>query len=412
MSAVTAAPAAAAPAVAGDAAAPAQAAQGGMMNMLSMAMRVFILYSFVKWLFGSSAAPTQRAVTITTADGRSVTTMQSSQVAPAWQSGQHFDIHVYVNNDADWTADSLYGSSASSAELIPYLDTHLLWHEDDIAYEAEGWDSAAVRELNATLIEPFVSQLLANQSLYAHIYISKHDTPHSPALSCKRAAELSGYVSPCSRDSGRLSSMHAVQRLNEYKPPPKIDTRKNLITGDRADKGNTQQDNTSLTTTTAAGSLTVASDVPAPLWVNYWKPTLHIRLLHDFTVYPSTNTIPPEMKDNYRVDSATSSYLPVLYIDYFWLLSSHHMQINTSVSSLPLILTYSPIGQFKYRGELSMEQSWRMQQQMGTHSEADTVRQTLPHSCSVSYTRSLRTNLSHYSFHLVVLSPYPLLSSS
>ena len=343
-----------------------------MMNMLSMAMRIFVLYTFIKWMFSGSTAPTQRAVTTTTADGRTVTTMQSSQVAPAWQSGQHFDIHVYVNNEAGWTADSLYGSVASSAELIPYLDTHLLWHEDDIAFEDEAWDSSAIRELNVTLVEPFLTHLLANQSLYAHIYISKHDTPHSPALTCKRAAELSGYVSPCSRDSGRLSSMHAVQRLNEYKPPPKIDTRKNLITGDRADKANPDKDNTSLTTTTAAGSLTAASDVPAPLWTNYWKPTLHIRLLHDFTVYPSTAVIPPEMKDNYRIDSATNSYLPVLYIDYFWLLSTHRMAINSTVSSLPLLLTYSPIGQFKYRGELSMEQSWRMQQQMGTHSEADT----------------------------------------
>ena len=342
------------------------------MQMLSTAMRLFILYTFVKWLFSGTSAPTQRPVVTTTADGRSVTTMQSSQVAPAWQSGQHFDIHVYVNSEEGWTADSLYGSSASSAELIPYLDAHLLWHEDDIAYEAEAWHSPAIRELNLTLVEPFLSALQANHSVYAHIYISKHDTPHSPALSCSRAAELSGYVSPCSADGGGLSSMHAVQRLNEYKKPPKIDTRKNLITGEKADKRNTDKDNTSLTTTTAAGALAAASDAPAPLWVNFWKPTLHIRLLHDFTVYPSAGSIPVEVKHLYRVDSATNLYLPVLYVDYFWLLSSHLLLVNGSVSSLPLLATYSPIGQLKLRGELSMEQSWRMQQQMGTHSEQDT----------------------------------------
>ena len=354
------------------------------MSMLSTAMRVFVLYTFVRWLLSGTSAPAQRPVTTTTSDGRTITTMQSAQIAPAWQNQQHFDLHVYVNNDADWTADSLYGSSQSSAELIPYLDTHLLWHEDDIAFEAEAWDSATIRELNTTLIEPFVSQLQANQSLYAHIYISKHNTPHSPTLTCKRATELVGYVSQCDRDGGRLTSMHAVQRLNEYKKPPKIDTRKNLITGDRADKGSEPDNSASLTTTNAANSLTSATDAPAPLWVNYWKPTLHIRLLHDFTVYPSAGSIPPEIKDNYRIDSTTGNYLPVLYIDYFWLLSTHHIQINSSVSSLPLVLTYSPIGQMKYRGELSMEQSWRMQQQMGTHSEADTVKEQYTHHTSLT----------------------------
>ena len=171
------------------------------------------------------------------------------------------------------------------------------------------------------------------------------------------------------RDKAEQKVFH---RLNEYKKPPKIDTRKNLITGEKADKRNTDKDNTSLTTTTAAGALAAASDVPAPLWVNFWKPTLHIRLLHDFTVYPSAGSIPPEVKHNYRVDGATNLYMPVLYVDYFWLLSSHHLLVNSTVSSLPLLVTYSPIGQLKYRGELSMEQSWRMQQQMGTHSEQDT----------------------------------------
>ena len=326
-----------------------------MSGTLSNLLRLFLLYQFVRYMFTPATPP---ATTRTTADGRTVS-VPSASLRPAWADRTHFDLHVYVNDEPDWDAASLYSLPLSSS--LPYLTSHLLWREDDIPFEAETWESPAIRSANLTLTEPFLSLAHQNHSLYAHLYFSKRSFPHASTLSCDSVAQFEGRISGCSRPYQRLAAFHVTQQLNAHRPPPKVDKRKSLLSF-----------NTTAVPEPVEDASTELESPPEVLWLSYWKPTLHIRLVHDHSAYASLSMLPPEVKGQFNVDETTGQYLPVVYCDYFWLLSSALLQINETVTALPLLLTYSPVSFFKYRTEMSMEASWKLQQSMGTHSEADT----------------------------------------
>lgn len=120
------------------------------------------------------------------------------------------------------------------------------------------------------------------------------------------------------------------------------------------------------------------------------KPNLTFHLVEDFTVFPRgsipfpmLSRISPSfhhliyltlfifLKDFKFVDKDNSSYLPVLFVDEFWLFQEHLISINDSVSILPLTLQYSPISLMKWQMMEQMEQSFRMQQQIGTAVESE-----------------------------------------
>ena len=357
--AVVAVPAAAAvgPATGGAADGAAAPAGGGLSGTLSTMVRIFLFYTFVRYMFTPASPP---STTRTTADGQTVT-VAASPLRPAWSDRTRFDLHVYLNDDEEWDAASLYSLPPSS--ISSYLSTHLVWHEDDVPFEAETWESPAIRSANLSLTEPFLSLAQQNHSLYAHVYFSKHSFPHAPSLHCDSQPLFEGRVSGCSRPFQQLTALHVTQQLNTFRPPPKVDRRKNLLSFHAS---------AAPTNETAVDSSSDPSTAGEVLWLSFWKPVLHVRLVHDQTAYPSLAALPPEVKDQFWVDEATNQYLPVVYCDYFWLLPSAYLQVNASVAALPLLLTYSPISFFKFRTEMSMEASWKLQQSMGTHSEADT----------------------------------------
>lgn len=107
---------------------------------------------------------------------------------------------------------------------------------------------------------------------------------------------------------------------------------------------------------------------PGKLWLSYWKPFLHIRLIPDWTVFPYGG-IPAEMTDDYVLNPATDAYDPPVYFDYFWLLQDQLTIVNSTVSHLSLNLSHTPLSLLKWRLETQMETSWKMQQNWGMQEE-------------------------------------------
>ena len=349
-----------------------------MMKTLSTVLRMFLLWTVIRWVMSRNSGGSPAAgpvVTSTTADGRTVTSQSAlPPVQAAWIPHTHFDLHVYVNEQPDFDASSLFSDpSQLLSSSLPYLRQHLLWREEDVEYEEESWSSPAIRSLNVSLTEPFLSQAVHNASLYAHVYFSRRGYPHAQGLDCEALSaqpQLQGLVSRCWQRWDPLAAMHVVQQLNVFRPPRKVDKRKNLITGETADAQPAALPAADLNG--HGGSEDSVASSPSSVWVSHWKPTLHIRLVHDFSSYPSASALPVELADGYSIDPATGRYTPIVYIDYWWQLSSHLLAVNSTLSSLPLLLTYSPISMLKYRMERSMDASWRLQQSLGTHSEEDT----------------------------------------
>lgn len=57
----------------------------------------------------------------------------------------------------------------------------------------------------------------------------------------------------------------------------------------------------------------------------------------------------------------TGTYNPILFFDYFWSLKSSWIQINETVTALPLDVSFSPISLFKFQMQATMEHTWEQQ---------------------------------------------------
>jgi hypothetical protein len=66
-----------------------------------------------------------------------------------------------------------------------------------------------------------------------------------------------------------------------------------------------------------------------------------------------------------------SFYYPVLYVDEFWVLREHLIEINDTVHTLPLTLSYNPISLNKWQWHVQTAHSFNLQAQMGAVGEGD-----------------------------------------
>lgn len=76
------------------------------------------------------------------------------------------------------------------------------------------------------------------------------------------------------------------------------------------------------------------------------------------------------MEDYFTYDSI-GRYYPVLFFDEFWLFGEHLIELNDTVKVLNLTLSYSPLSLLKWQFMLQMEQSFKMQESMGTSVEGE-----------------------------------------
>jgi hypothetical protein len=80
--------------------------------------------------------------------------------------------------------------------------------------------------------------------------------------------------------------------------------------------------------------------LPRPWQVPHWKPALTISAVEDFTTYQE-GAVPPQIQSSLQLLPESSTYLPVLFINEFWLLSEHLVAVNETINELPLELTFS-----------------------------------------------------------------------
>ena len=67
------------------------------------------------------------------------------------------------------------------------------------------------------------------------------------------------------------------------------------------------------------------------------------------------------------VDVVTGLYVPILFLNEFWTMNEHLIQINASTTELPLSLTFSPTSVMKWMLTSQMQVS--MQAQAAMHGE-------------------------------------------
>ena len=87
----------------------------------------------------------------------------------------------------------------------------------------------------------------------------------------------------------------------------------------------------------AAATDTAAPDID---WVPYWQPALTVQAVEDFTAYQA-NGVPAQVLPSLTIDRARGKYVPVLFINEFWLMADRYILVNDTTPTLPLELTFS-----------------------------------------------------------------------
>lgn len=71
------------------------------------------------------------------------------------------------------------------------------------------------------------------------------------------------------------------------------------------------------------------------------------------------------------LDPVTGHYFPTLYVNEFWLLREHLIEINDTTVELPLEMSYNTYTMMYWQLQLQMEESFRAQQAFGATSHGD-----------------------------------------
>ncbi|CAI7788963.1 unnamed protein product [Closterium sp. NIES-54] len=81
--------------------------------------------------------------------------------------------------------------------------------------------------------------------------------------------------------------------------------------------------------------------------------------------------LPPIAPCHMTFDEGTANYFPTLHMNEFWLLRDKLIQLNSTVSEVPLSLVVETLPLWRWQIYLSMDQSFKIQQQFGTAMESE-----------------------------------------
>jgi Cleft lip and palate transmembrane protein 1 (CLPTM1) len=303
---------------AADGGEPQQQQQGGIMSMLGGIVRMMVMMSLVKYMFGggSGSAPVN----------------SKGRVMPphtnVWPDGQKFDMAVYVSETYDFfDFDN---------------EDKLVWSENNLVY---GQLESNNRYKNVSI--PATPRMQQNGSVYAHVYLT----------------QIGKSPDPSTKNFRRLATVYKRHMINTYRPKPKVHARKNLLSGeyadDRIEEDDTHED-------------IIAKQAAPQEIVSFWRPKFALRLLHDFTSFPY-GQLPAPLASFYELHERGNQhgYFPVVYPSYFWTLKEEYIQMNSTVTEVPLEMSLEMISMMAFQFQVQMEESWKQQAQFGGN-EGDT----------------------------------------
>uniref|UniRef100_K3X6Q4 Cleft lip and palate transmembrane protein 1 n=1 Tax=Globisporangium ultimum (strain ATCC 200006 / CBS 805.95 / DAOM BR144) TaxID=431595 RepID=K3X6Q4_GLOUD len=252
----------------------------------------------------------------------------------AFQVGDMLNLRVYVSPDERFEFNS------------EFEQEQLLWWIKDIRYDPKGnpenEDGVWTKSLNVTVDE----YLLNNGSLYAHVFITKEGFSPNP--------EDSAY--------DRMASLNSTIELTTFRPRVKATKKRNLLESIKEEEEQEQ----------AVAAEATALEGEDNTYVSMWKPAFAINVVHDANVYSANLKPPPFLATGMHVDHDAQLYLPVLYMNEFWILEEHLLPVNNSVTALPLELSFYPLHLYKFALYTQMEQNFKNQQAAGTSTKKDT----------------------------------------
>ncbi|XP_062158409.1 uncharacterized protein LOC133865908 [Alnus glutinosa] len=292
-----------------------QQQRGGFSQMLTGVIRMAVFWYFASKFFSPK---------------RPSGSEPSQLISNIFQKAETLDMWLYVSEHEKFND---FGNEHA-----------LIWQESNIPYAV--WGPESTRSLS---LKYYPSEALKhNGSLYAHIFFAR-----------------SGYTpDPNDPEYQPLAAFGKTHSIITYLPKSKTDKRKSLLGSSKgSDEGEAL---TEVVDDTQGDS---KDDKPVE-WVSSWKPNITINLVDDFTRYPH-NAVPPNVAPYLNVEPSTGNYYPTIFFNEFWLLRDKFIQINETVTELPLNLEVGPISMTKWQLFLQIDQSFQIHRSYGSMLEGE-----------------------------------------
>ena len=238
-------------------------------------------------------------------------------LAPIWAEDSSLDVRMYVS------------PLLQLASLSSMPGESLVLSEDNFKIG----DYKYNREFQTTITLP--PQVQQNGTLYAHIFAGLH-----------------GYeLDPSSRNYDPANAAHYIKQLNHYYPKKKVRKTKNLL--DKTEEPEQE----------------IIEDTKGPQVSSYWHSNFTL------AVIPGTGTVNwrsmhPGVRKNIQIEPTGARdasgmngwYYPVFFLNTFWQLRSHMIELNETVTSVPLNINFYNMANWKYSILASMDEGLKAQQ--------------------------------------------------
>lgn len=262
------------------------------------------------------------------------------QAHPTWSLKQPLSMHVHLSTSPDGDVFSPQWTSGWREDRDKELPS-FVW--ENIMYG--DWNDARTVNLEVKLPE----HVMRNGSLWADIFLVKDGASPNP-----------------SNPSFDRSSVHHTRKLlTRYRSKAKVRKEKNLLSDNEDD---------------------IEENPPPNIIVSHWHQNLTLALISDAAIVPYQQ-IPPAMSEHIHIvpdqRDATGTqgyYLPIVFPNDFWHISSQYIAINTTTPILPLQITFQPMSYFKFQIFASMSQGFdeaAKKQGSGGGAELDEVKRML-----------------------------------
>lgn len=219
-----------------------------------------------------------------------------------FSNGTVMDLYVYL----------------SEKEIFTDFNDHnaLVWHEEELTYgDWQGGPSSDGVYMKETEWDA-TENIQNNGSVWVHIYVVKHGMSPNPANK---------------KNYSRKYTIHKTKRLNKYKKLTYQRTH-NLLTGETA---------------ASPEDIKKAEESPTEI-ISHWHPNITINIIDDHTTWVQGH-VPPPLDEYIDFEPISGDYYPIVYLNDYWNLVRDYKPINSSVSKLPLLLTFQPLTMFRWQ---------------------------------------------------------------
>ncbi|KAL4735984.1 cleft lip and palate transmembrane protein 1-domain-containing protein [Aspergillus similis] len=295
--------------------------QGSIVRSLIQGVTIFFVTQFfIGQFFGNkqNAGPGGKSGAVTSfgerppqAEVESYSSVPDT-IAPIWPSDSALDISVYVSPSI--VLSSL--SSLPSSSLVLEEKNFGLGNYSD------------VREVETTVQVP--REVQHNGTLWAHFFVA-----------------LSGHeLDPAAKDYSTDTAVHFFRPLNQYLPKKKAKKLKNLLGG--ADETDEEEDD-------GTPDISIAS---------YYHPNFTLSVIPD-SGNMKYRQIHPAIRRHTQLEATGARdasgqngwYYPIVFLNTFWQLRSHMVELNSTVETIPLRFTLQNLQNWKFAMMASLDEN-------------------------------------------------------